>query len=225
MDKAQDSKKETTSPTDTATPKTRLKGKLKDAAKKATKVRVRKVHLDYIVGILSIPVLITAIILNFANLNKNKAATAQASPTPQIIVVPASQNSLSPKPTTSQSCTRTIGPVDITFPQEGQEVATNPLCINIDYSNSNFCPVVWSYRINGASWSDYNNNSPCIYNLPNGSVSFQLKVNSTVSTETKTLTRNFTYDGANNPTATPLPTSILSITPTPSSSSSANTIK
>src|SRR5260221_9510061 len=117
MDKAQDSKKETTSPTDTATPKTRLKGKLHAAAKKASKVRVRKVHLDYIVGILSIPVLITAIILNFINLNKNKTTVTQVSPTPQIVVVPASQNPLSPKPTPSQICTRTIGPIDITIQQ------------------------------------------------------------------------------------------------------------
>src|SRR5260370_34376519 len=105
-------KKENLPPTETQVKKRLLKGKLKDAAKKATKVRVRKIHLDYIAGILSIPVLITAIIINFSNLNKSKTATVQASPTPQIIVVPASQNSLSPKPSPILSCTKSIGPID-----------------------------------------------------------------------------------------------------------------
>lgn len=212
--------------------------KVRQAFRRLKKIRLRKMHLDYIAGLLSIPVLIMAIIINFGNLNnKNKTTSQTPSPSPQIIVVPISEKPSHPlqnknEPTaTPQVCDKSIGPISITYPQEGQTISDNPACITITYSNPNYCSVVWSYSINGSSWSNYNTDTPCLYNLPNGNVQFQLRVNSTVSTDTTTLTRNFVYNGANNPvitptstlTPTPSPIPTLTFTPTPVASSSATT--
>ncbi len=185
--------------------------KIKAALKKFERLRLRKMHLDYLAGLLTLPVLLTAIVLNLNNLNRPAAPVKEnASPSPQVIIIPATS---APVPTISNVCKKSVGPVIITYPQEGQTVADNPVCILIDYSDQNYCSVVWSYSINNGSWSDYNTNAPCLYNLPNGSIQFQLRVNSTVSTDTKTFIRNFTYTGANNPVITPTPT--LTVTPTP----------
>lgn len=179
---------------------------------KIKKLKPQKMHLDYIAGLLSIPLLVMGLIVNFSNISK-KPATTTASPTPQVIVVPekdTSGNTSRPVviPTNTAACQKTIGPISITSPEEGDTVTDNPVCITISYPNTNYCSVVWSYRINNGAWSDYNNNSPCLYNIPSGNVQFQLRVTSTVSTDTKSITRNFTYKGGGTTT-------------TPSASSSA----
>lgn len=184
--------------------------RVEEAVSHLKKVRVRKMHLDYIAGLLSLPVLATAIILNFANLSKKEnSQQAKPAPTSQVIVVPQTQAPV-------QTCKKTIGPVIISSPQENQTVSDNPVCIAINYSDLSYCSVVWSYRINGGSWSDYTSNSPCLYNVPGGNVQFQLKINSTVTSETRTLTRNFIYSGP-TPFNTPAPTSIPTNTPVPTS--------
>ncbi|MGH7245975.1 MAG: hypothetical protein ACREGI_03510 [Candidatus Levyibacteriota bacterium] len=189
-----------------------IKEKFRSIARKIKKLRLQKMHLDYIAGMLSIPVLITAIIINFGNLSKNKPQTP-VSPTPQIIVVtPKNQNNpASQINPTSEICKKTVGPITISYPQEGQTVSDNPVCFIINYSDQSYCSVVWSYSVNNGTWSDYNTNAPCVYNIPNGNVSFQLRVNSTVSSDAKMLSRNFVYSGAGSPTTTLTPT----FTPTP----------
>ena len=191
---------------------------MKSIKKWIKKLKLQKMHLDYLVGILSIPVLVTAIILNWGNLHKTDTPQASPTPTPQVLIIsPATKApTTNPVPSPSGVCQKQIGPVDISYPQEGQTVSDNPLCITINYPDSSYCSVVWSYRINNGSWSDYNTNAPCLYNLPNGSSQFQLRVQSTASQDTKTLVRNFSYQGANNsPSPTP------SSTPSPTASSSA----
>lgn len=187
--------------------------RLQKAIKKFARVRLRKMHLDYLAGILSIPVLVTAIIINWGNLTHSSSVPKAATPTPQVIIVNQKSAPVSP----SAVCQKTVGPISITSPTEGQTVNTNPVCITISYTNPNYCSVVWSYSINNGSWSDYNSNSPCLYNVPGGTVSFSLRVQSTVSNDTKTITRNFTYTGGATPTVTP--TSALT---TPAASSSAH---
>ncbi len=190
--------------------------KLQRAIQKFARVRLRKIHLDLFVGILSIPVLITAIIINWSNLTKKQTTTIPvASPTPKVIIVPQS-----PLPTKA-SCIKLVGPIAITSPNEGQRVAANPVCITIDYSDPTFCPVIWSYRINGGAWSDFNTSSPCLYNLPNEPVQFDLRVNSTVSSDARELTRNFVYTGSTT-IATPTPTPTLQVSPSPSPAASSS---
>src|SRR5690606_37404596 len=100
-----------------------------------------------------------------------------------------------PTPTDSPVCKEEVGPISITFPQEGAVVKDSPVCINIRDADEDYCSVVWSYRINNGTWSEYNSNSPCLYNLPTGDVKFELRVQSTVSQDTDVLERTFKYEG------------------------------
>lgn len=190
------------------------KEKLRRSVAKLLHTRPQKVHFDYIAGLLSIPVLATAIILNIGNLtSKNQPQPVVPTPAERVIFVsekPAAQTS---PVATSAVCKKSIGPIEISSPLEGESVKDNPVCITIDYQDEDYCSVVWSYRINEGTWSEYNSNSPCLYNVPNGSVKFELRVKSTVSSDTKNLTRTFNYSGGSSPTSTPSPTS--SPTPTP----------
>ncbi len=169
-----------------------------------------KHYLDVVIALLSIPVLVTAVILNYNNLQPKKTSTA--SPTPPVVVVHSNPEVIVPtqpvqfvtqpmaQQPTSATCTNGIGPLDISYPQEGQQVSDSPLCIQIDYNAGNYCQVVWRYRINSGTWSDYGNNSVCLYTLPNGQNTFQLQVKSLSSSSTQTLTRTFVYQGTVTPT-------------------------
>ncbi|MCL5970075.1 MAG: hypothetical protein M1450_01055 [Patescibacteria group bacterium] len=179
----------------------------------------RKGHIEFITALLSIPVLISVVTLNVINL-QNKSKPAEPLPTKaaeKIIIQNVTDKTSSPQQSTKNqitqpSCKKEVGPVEITSPKEGEKVSTNPVFITIKYDNNNYCSVVWSYRINNGNWSDYNSNSPSIYNLPEGDIKFDLRVQSTVSQDQANITRNFTYEGKNN----------LSPSPTASSSSSLN---
>ena len=189
----------------------------------------RKPQLDFIAGLLTIPLLLVTLILNFNNLTgKNTAAKSSLSPSPSITAAPTiiyktiggGGNitplvvTTKPQPTSPDQCIQDIGPISIANPSEGQTVSDNPVCIDINYQAGNYCGVVWAYKINGGPLSDYSNNSVCYNNLPNGNNTFELHVKSLVSSSTQTLTRNFIYKGAGTPTptltatptATPIPT-------------------
>lgn len=173
------------------------------AVKIARKLPNGKAYLEVITAALTIPVLLTVIILNFSNLNNNKKSTP--SPTPsvseKVIYVPGQEKNIV-TPTSSQNCKKEIGPVKISFPLEGETVSDNPVYFTIDYNDKDYCAVIWSYRVNGGSWSNYTSNNPVIYNLPNGDVKFELKVQSTVIQKEINLVRNFIYKGSSSPTAT-----------------------
>lgn len=193
--------------------------RIKKWFRKIGRLRPQKMHLDYLAGMLSIPVLILAIFINWSNLIHQNAPTKPGvSPSPQVIVVPQ-KTTQTIIPTNSPVCTKSIGPISIASPTEGQTVSDNPVCITISYPDATYCSVVWSYRINGGTWSDYTTNSPCLYNLPNGKIQFDLRVTSTVSSDSTSLSRSFTYTGTNAvPSPTPTPTTAPSPTPVASSS-------
>lgn len=156
-----------------------------------------KSHIDFITAILSIPVLLSVIILNYNNLKQVKPSnTPTPTSTPiqneKIIIVPQTSTPTSPS-VTSAICKKDIGPIEITSPKEGETITSNPVCINIKYDDTNYCSVVWSYRVNNGSWSDFTSNNPCIYNAPLGNIKFDLKIQSTVTQKEQSLTRNFTY--------------------------------
>ncbi len=181
-----------------------MKEKLSKVIKTVKKAPQKKHHLDFVVAVLTIPVLLSVIILNYSNLQKNKTLptpTPMVTQTEKIIVVP--QKTTENTQPASESCIKNIGPVSISFPSEGQTVSENPLCINIKYTDPSYCSVIWSYRINGGSWSDFNSNNPCIYNAPNGNTKFELKIQSTVIQKETDFVRNFIYSGSSNPQATP----------------------
>jgi len=190
----------------------------------------KKKYVEFITAILSVPVMVTVIILNLNNLNQSKksstSTTGQTTPVQIIITGGVNQDkgkdkpppiapiltqtvtpTASPSPTlTPTGCKKQIGPVEILSPQEGEIITEEMVCTNISTS-SDYCPVIWAYKIDDGNWSNYANKEICLYNLANGEKELQIKIKSTVSDEEITLKRNFTYSGSTlTPTSTPIPT-------------------
>lgn len=175
----------------------------------------RKHYLEFITAALSIPVLLTVILVNINNLNATKKDAAPlpivTTTQPREIIIREGGNSAAPNnptSTPSEICKKEVGPISITSPKEGATVTDNPVNFIIKH-NEDYCTSVWSYRINNGTWSEYSANTPSIYNLPNGAVKFQLRAQSTVSSDQDSLELNFTYAGS-PVTVTPTPT----VTPT-----------
>jgi len=192
----------------------------------------KKKYIEVITASLSIPVLLSVVLVNYLNIqDKRKNESITPTPvieqpqdkTPTIITIirdvstaptDSAQISGSPMPTqtpppTKAECIKEVGPIDIISPTEGQIVKTNPLEIDINYQQGDYCSVVWSYRINNGTWSEYNDNDILIYNMDSGSKTIELRVKSLASTSSKTLKRTFSYDNTSATVATP------TMTPTP----------
>lgn len=177
----------------------------------------KKQYVEFFTALLSVPVLLTVILLNINNLRAKPAATAP-SPTPTqqekiIYISPQSEttkNTVSSIPT-SAPCLKSLPPVTISYPQEGDTISDNPLTFSIDYpQDSNYCAIVWSYRINNGTWSDFDDKSIALYNLSSGKVTFDLRVKSIVTGDETSLQRTFQYVNNN-------------VTPDQTSSNSATT--
>lgn len=162
----------------------------------------KKRYVEFATATLSIPVLISVLLLNYNNLNEQKKDVSPA-PTdkpPIVITVTAPRESIE-KQTIIQStatpapvCKKLIGPIAISYPKQEQVVSESPLCISILYSVGDYCSAVWSYRINDDAWSDFSDKDICIYNMTSGEKKLQLRVKSVVSVDEKTLERTFTYE-------------------------------
>jgi len=174
----------------------------------------KKRYFELLTAVLSIPMILTVILVNMNTINKSKESstpTPTSAPIQIVVENPASGSgninppkiNITPTPTpTSTACKKDIGEIEILSPQEGEIITTDNVCINIS-TNSKYCPVTWSYKIDNGSWSNYNNNDICLYNLTAGKKDLQIKIKSTVIDKTITLERNFTYQ--NSITATPTP--------------------
>jgi hypothetical protein len=194
--------------------KVKVKQKKADKDKKVKKTKLEHIYskkplIEFVVTVLSIPSIILILILNY-NAIKNQDNT-KPTPTPVQNPITTGINSKFPnffsepvkketqptqQPSSSQGpCNRSLGPVTIDSPNEGDTISTNPVEVDISYDNADYCSAVWSYSVNGSNWSPYDNNSVALYNLPNGPVTFQLKVKSLTSSDQTTLTRHFTYNG------------------------------
>lgn len=156
----------------------------------------KKPYIEFLTALLSVPVLLTVILINLNALRGDKAKTPTPTPATEkiYVTVPGASNNTETK-SGEEACKEEVGPIEITSPDEDEKVTDSPVYINIKYDQTNFCSVVWSYRINGGKWSGYDDNSIALYDLPNGDVKFELRVKSVVSNDNKTLTRNFTYQG------------------------------
>lgn len=165
----------------------------------------KKQYVEFFTAILTVPVLLTVIILNVSNLRQEEAKDTKPEPTPRIIIsVPdtrsqtetANDTDTTANTTPAEACKKEIGPVDIASPSEGETVTTNPLIISIDREGEGYCAVVWSYRINSGRWSDYDDKSIALYNPPNGQVTLELRVKSVVTGQERLLSRKFKYEGS-----------------------------
>lgn len=179
----------------------------------------KKQYFELVGAMLSIPVLITVILLNTNSLRNNTAKST--APTPAVIVTEKDrvitqppqviyQNSGSGSSTgsSSASCTKDVGQVRIASPREDEVVSTNPVCFDIASDDDSICPLVYSYRVDGGSWTDYSKNTVCLYNLQSGSHTVDVKVKSSQSDDVVQLRRSFQMGQTNttSPTATPSPT-------------------
>jgi len=176
------------------------------------KLNEKKTLIELVVAALTIPVLLTVILLNFSDIKGKKNTPPTSSNSPIIIEKDNGNNSqsdsdknisqiASPDP---ENCKEQVGPVSISSPAEGITLSDNPVNFIIKYTDPDYCSVVWSYRINGGTWSEYSSNSPTIYNMPAGPVKFELRVQSTVSSDQELLTRNFVYaDNIPDPSPSP----------------------
>lgn len=188
-----------------------IQRKIAKVFRSVSKVIERKHYVEFVTAALSIPVLLTVILVNLNNLKQTKNTTPTPTPqTREIIIRDNLGNTKTVQPTDIPICKKEIGPISISYPKEGETVTDNPVNFIIKYDNENYCSIVWSYRINGGSWSEYSSNSPSVYNLPNGNVKFELRLQSTASSNQDQLERNFTYSGSS---VTSIPTQTVSPTP------------
>lgn len=177
------------------------------------KLVARKHYLEFFVAILSIPVLITVIILNINSIRSTNKQNI--TPTPNLvkekIYVPLTitgQNSPQPSPSISQTtsnCLPGIGEINIISPSENETLTENPVNIVIKYDSRKYCAVVWSHSINSGSWSEYDDKSIAIYNPPQGRIRLDLRVKSIVNGDEEIISRTFYYKG-NSSISTPQPT-------------------
>jgi hypothetical protein len=202
--------------------KSKIKQKKLDQNQKEKKTKLERLYskkplIEFIVAVLSIPSILLILVLNYNSI-KNLDGSK---PTPTPVQNPTTSSSVKlpnfftepvkrgVQPTASQPssspalCNKSLGPVNITSPNEGDVVNTNPVEVDISYDDSDYCSAVWSYSVNGSNWSPYDNNSVALYNLPNGPVTFELQVKSLTSSDQTTLTRHFTYNGESSIMATP----------------------
>lgn len=190
----------------------RMKNKLTKFIEWYKALPTKKSHVEFITAVLSVPVMLTVIILNLNNLNQQKKQTTNERISPiQVIITGNKQNedrTSSPaviqpmvSPTTTP-CTKEVGPVSILFPRENEVVTKDPLCITIA-TQSSYCPVMLSYNLDNGGWSDYTDKNICLHNLMNGNKTIQVKIRSTVSDDSAILQRSFIYQGNNDPTTTP----------------------
>lgn len=172
----------------------------------------KKRYLEFFTALLTVPVLLTVIILNISALQNNRRIENAIIPTPAPTGVPSIITIIEKNPAKSDEtklnestpstiqCRKTVGPVEINYPGENETINKNPVCINISYNSQDYCSVVWSYRINNDTWSEYTDKSICIYNMDPGDKKLELRVRSIASEDEILLRRSFTVTG---PTPTP----------------------
>ncbi|PJE62607.1 hypothetical protein COU88_04085 [Candidatus Roizmanbacteria bacterium CG10_big_fil_rev_8_21_14_0_10_39_6] len=185
-----------------------------------SKLPDKKKYLELITAFLTIPVLLTVLLTNVSRIKETttpqtKTESPATSPTNEIIIREITKI-VEPTSESTNACIPEIGIVSIARPKDGEIITQNPFSIDIEYKNSQYCPVVWSYRINGSNWSVFTDKSIDIYNLESGQKKLEVKVRSTISKEEKILSRDFIYDTPSNniPTPTTIPT--VTLTPSPS---------
>lgn len=161
----------------------------------------KKVYFELLGAVLTIPVLVTVILLNLNNLNGGKKN--EPAPTPQIIrVVEKAQNTVTSVPadvgsnqrvSPQAACKKETGPVNISSPQEGEVTSKNPVCITIAYKTGEYCGIEWAIKIDNNAYSEFADKDVCFYNLSPGSKSVNVKVRSLEGGDELILQRNFTY--------------------------------
>jgi hypothetical protein len=185
----------------------------------------KKKYLEFFTALLTVPMLVTVVLVNLNNLSLAKKAQ-QAIPTTsptisevvvtptvdpnativeqrQLTVTPVVTNT--PNPTVQAVCKKQLGPVNIISPDDNEVITKDPVNIDISYNMDIYCAVVWSYRIDNGSWSEYTDKAISLFNLTPGDKLLEVKIKSIASGEETVLKKKFTYQ-VNLPTPTTTPT-------------------
>lgn len=161
----------------------------------------KKKYLEVVTALLSIPVLATAILLNFGSL-RNKNTDTQPTPIQQqggVTVIPVELKEKGVSPTNNQ-CKKEVGPVEIVYPKENQTVSENSVCIEIAQKSADFCSVQWSFKLDEGEWSAFTDKQFCFSNLSPGPHDVQVIVKSTVSQDQSLIEKQFNYKTNSAPT-------------------------
>lgn len=158
------------------------------------KIPDKKPYIEFVTALLSVPVLLTVILLNLNSLTGTKDKEPKTT-TPEKIFITLPGGATSVPTLSEEECTPEIGPLEIKSPEEREVVTENPVFVDIAYQQGKYCSVVWSYRTNGGKWSDYDDKSIALYNLSTGNIKLDLRIKSVVSSDNETITRNFIYKG------------------------------
>lgn len=182
----------------------------------------KKRYLEFVTALLTIPVLLTVIYTNFKSIKSDKEPQTVPASEKIIIVTNTekkeSENELVkgtsisstpsptsiPSPTSPKVCKKEVGPVKISKPSEEEVVQDDLVCVNIDYSNEDYCSVSWAYKLDNNSWSQNTSSPFCFSNLNQGKHELDIRIQSTVSSDETTLERTFYYKSKESPT--PIPT-------------------
>lgn len=181
-----------------------------------SKLLDKKRYLEFITAFLSVPVLLTVLFLNYSNIkDRNKTPTTTDKQPIITIIQQKDSEDKQALPTEGPECIAKVGAIEVTNPEEGATISSNPLTISIDRvdDGKKYCSIVWSYRINSGTWSDFTDKDISIFNMDSGDKTLELKIKSIVSGEERNITRNFTYK---NTQEVPTPTPSATATPSPS---------
>ena len=181
----------------------------------------KKKLIDLTIGFLTIPSLITLLILNLNNLKQSKVDTGDKTANNQekTIIIQnqptssqSTDNNNSPKPSPivfpspGENCNPNPDSIQIVYPKENQTVHDNPFCVTMKIDeDDNSCPLEWAYSVNHTPLSAWSSEPICFYDLKNGKVNLKIVVKNKKSGLTKDYEVNFLYqdESTATPSATP----------------------
>jgi hypothetical protein len=158
-----------------------------------SKLPDKKQYIELVTAVMTIPVLATVIILNLNNLRPKPSDPTPKEPVQERVVYISPSDSSTKTSQTVTECKKTIAPFEIASPKENETITENPVSIDFDYTQGDYCSAVWSYRINDGRWSNFDDKSIALYNLAQGTVRLDVRVKSLATGQEKTYSRTFTY--------------------------------
>lgn len=168
----------------------------------------KKRYVELVTALLTVPVLITVILTNVGNLRKEDSKNTDVADTPAVqqvitrFVTPPTDVDDDPDASSQEDpqvidkeCTPSLGGIDVVTPKENQIFATSQVLIDILEPGDEYCPIVWSYRLDGASFSDYSDKQISLFNVSPGEHELDVRFKSLASNEEKLVSRSFTIEG------------------------------
>jgi len=195
------------------------------------KLPEKKQYFEFVKEFLYVPFLVLLILVNvYALRGRNASPSPSPSPSlspviqpstapsqlPAISTAPSVNPSVSPSP--KNECKSQPQPVEIAYPSQNQKIANiEPVCVVFSKLGDNYCEQTFEYKVNDNDWTPTGEKTICLYSLPDGEITFQLRVTDENSNQAQTYTRKFSYQKT-TPSPSPSPSASLNPTVSPSPS-------